>query len=164
MPAKPRSTAFEAVPDPPEASEDSEALASIDAGRLGGGAPPEAIFDRLRTKALETDRARFASLEGAELVSARGDAIELAVPAAFHAERLRARLPELEALAGELFGRPLRISVEVNGARAGRNETSESRERSRKRRQEALNSEPVNLAIELLNAEIVEIRPLGDKP
>ena len=121
----------------------------------------------LRSPAHEGPRDRpgsFREPRGRRARSVRGDAIELAVAAAFHAERLRARLPELEALGRELFGRPLRISVESDGARAGRNETSESRERSRKRRQEALNSEPVNLAIEVLNAEIVEIRPLGDKP
>ena len=49
-------------------------------------------------------------------------------------------------------------------AKAVRNEeTNQVRETSRKRRQEALNSESVNMAIEVLDAEIVEIRPLGEK-
>jgi DNA polymerase-3 subunit gamma/tau len=129
---------------------------------LGGGAPPEAIFDRFRSKALETDRSRYASLEGTELVSINGNTIALSVSAAFHAERLRARISDLEAFAGKLFGQPTKISVEIRGVQAPEEESLESREHSRKRRQQALNSEPVNLAIEILEAEIVEIRPLGD--
>jgi hypothetical protein len=129
---------------------------------LGGGASPEAIFDRLRTKALEADRSRYASLEGTELISIKGNTIELAVSAPFHAERLRSRIGDLEAFAGDLLGQPTRITVEIRGVRSHQDETQESREHSRKRRQEALNSEPVNLAIEILDAEIVEIRPLGE--
>ena len=129
---------------------------------LGGGASPEAIFDRLRAKALDADRSRYASLEGTELISIKGNTIALGVTAPFHAERLRARIDDLEAFAGKLLGQPTRISVEILTARSHQEETSESREQSRKRRQEALNSEPVNLAIEVLGAEIVEIRPLGD--
>ena len=129
---------------------------------LGGGASPEAIFDRLRAKALEADRSRYASLEGTELISIEGNTIALGVTAPFHAERLRARIDDLEAFAGELLGQPTRIIVEILTARSHQEETSESREQSRKRRQEALNSEPVNLAIEVLGAEIVEIRPLGE--
>jgi hypothetical protein len=76
---------------------------------------------------------------------------------------VRARSGELEALAKDLFGRPLRIEVEREAVKTPAQESAESRERSRRRRQEALNSEPVNLAIEVLDAEIVEIRPLGEK-
>jgi DNA polymerase-3 subunit gamma/tau len=129
---------------------------------LGGGASPEAIFDRLRAKALDADRSRYASLEGTELISIKGNTIALGVTAPFHAERLRARIDDLEAFAGQLLGQPTRITVEILTARSHQEETSESREQSRKRRQEALNSEPVNLAIEVLGAEIVEIRPLGE--
>jgi hypothetical protein len=133
-----------------------------ESSNLGGGASPEAIFDRLRAKALEADRSRYASLEGTELISIKGNTIELGVSAPFHAERLRARIHDLEAFAGHLLGQPTRITVEIRAARSHQEETSESREHSRKRRQEALNSEPVNLAIEILDAEIVEIRPLGE--
>jgi DNA polymerase-3 subunit gamma/tau len=130
---------------------------------LGGGASPEAIFDRLRAKALEADRSRYASLEGTELLSIKGNTIELGVSAPFHAERLQSRLSDLEAFAGNLLGQPTRITVEVRATQSPQGETSASREHLRKRRQEALNSEPVNLAIEILDAKIVEIRPLGEK-
>ncbi|MEZ4353231.1 MAG: DNA polymerase III subunit gamma/tau [Myxococcota bacterium] len=128
----------------------------------GGGAPPEVVFDRLRARALETDRARFASLEGARLLAIEDDTFRLGVPAAFHAERLRDRTGELEALASALFGRNVRIAVEVQPLQTAAQQNTEAREASRRRRQEALNSESVNLAIELLDAEIVEIRPLGE--
>jgi DNA polymerase-3 subunit gamma/tau len=134
----------------------------VEPSDLGGGAPPSAVFDRFRSKALEADRSRYAALEGAELLSIKGNAIELEVAAAFHAERLRARITDLEAFATKFFGQPTRITVEVRAARSPQEDDSDSREHSRKRRQEALNSEPVNLAIEVLDAEIVEIRPLGD--
>jgi hypothetical protein len=139
-----------------------EPVSQAERSTLGGGASPQAIFDRLRTKALEADRSRYASLEGTELISIKGNTIELAVSAPFHAERLRSRIGDLEAFAGNLLGQPTRITVEIRGARSQQDETQESREHSRKRRQEALNSEPVNLAIEILDAEIVEIRPLGE--
>ncbi|MEZ4278767.1 MAG: DNA polymerase III subunit gamma/tau [Myxococcota bacterium] len=129
---------------------------------LGFGERPGALFDRLRARAFEIDRARHASLEHAECVSAIGDRMRLAVSTGFHMERVRTRAAELETLAKSLFGRALKIEVELQAVRTPAQETAESRERSRRRRQEALNSEAVNLAIEILDAEIVEIRPLGD--
>lgn len=140
------------------------AAPSPEAPRLGGDAPAQARFDRLRTKALELDRSRFASLESAELIDIEGRKIRLRVPAAFHAERLRARRDELAKLAEQLFGQPTRIEVEIQPPQADRLELSESREQTRRRRQAALNSEEVNLAIEILEAKIVEIRPLGENP
>jgi len=130
---------------------------------IGGGAPPEVIFDRFRSRALDRDRSRFASLDGTRLLGIDGDRIRIGAPAAFHAERLRQRIADLEAFASELFGQPTRIEVEVAAAPSPRAESQASREQSRKQRQEALNSEAVNLAIEVLEAEIVEIRPLGEK-
>jgi hypothetical protein len=120
------------------------------------------LFDRLRAKALETDRARFASLDVARLESIRGNTIEIGVPGSFHAERIRTRIDELEGLACDLFGQPTRITVGLQDAKTAHETSFEVREASRRRRQEALNSEPVNLALEILEAEIVEIRPLGE--
>ena len=125
-------------------------------------APASALFDRLRAKALELDRARYASLEHAECLAVAGDLLRLSVATSFHAERVRARGSDLERIAKNLFGRAIRIEVELQAVKTQAEESAESRERSRRRRQEALNSEPVNLAIEILDAEIVEIRPLGD--
>jgi hypothetical protein len=134
-----------------------------EAPTIGGGAPPEVLFDRLRARALENDRARFASLEVASLAGVRGDTIELDVPGAFHAERLGSRLAELEQIARDLFGQTVHVAVRPSETRSSaRQTTALSRELARKRRQEALNSEPVNLALEILGAEIVEIRPLGE--
>jgi len=129
---------------------------------LGGGASPEVLFDRLRTQALDADRSRYACLEGAELLSLEDNTMALGVSAPFHAERLRAQLGDLEAFAANLFGQPTRITVEIRSAQADPTESVDSREYSRKRRQQALNSEPVNLAIEILGAQIIDIRPLGD--
>ena len=94
-------------------------------------------------------------------MSIEGHTIALAASAAFHVERLRSRIADLEGFAAELFAQPVKITVELNADDAQQQGTSENREHTRKRRQEALNSEPVNLAIEILDAKIVEIRPLG---
>ncbi len=163
----PTGSTFDSAPD--EAVEDSfmEPLGDepVDgaAARAGFAVSAAALFDRLRAKALAVDRARHASLEHAECVSATAGCLRLAVSTSFHAERVRTRAGELESLAKELFGRVMRIEVELQVVKTQAQDSAESRERSRRQRQEALNSEPVNLAIELLGAEIVEIRPLGEK-
>jgi len=148
-------------PAAPSSSSPSSSSTSSAAPTIGGGAPPATIFDRFRTKALELDRSKFASLDGATLVGIEGNTIRIGADAAFHVERLRGRQPELEALATKLFGKATRITVEIAVGDARREQSQASREHERRQRQEALNSEPVNLAIEVLNAEIVEIRPLG---
>ena len=161
-----------APPAPAARQQSSMGAPSIDGGApsigggaplIGGGAPPAAIFDRFRATALEKDRSHFASLDGTTLVGIEGNTIRIGAPAAFHVERLRQRSDDLEQHASALFGRPTKISIEIASGGGARTETKGSREQSRKRRQEALNSESVNLAIEVLNAEIVEIRPLGEK-
>jgi DNA polymerase-3 subunit gamma/tau len=129
---------------------------------LGGGASPEALFDRLRGKALETDRSRYASLETARLISIEGNKIVLGADVAFHAERLIARIPDLESFASDLFGQTVRITVETESVSRPQQDGRDSREHSRRRRQEALNSEPVNMALQILDAKIVEIRPIGE--
>ena len=80
---------------------------------IGGGAAPATIFDRFRAKALDLDRSKFASLDGATLVGIEGNTIRIGADAAFHVERLRSRQPELEALATKLFGKATRITVEI---------------------------------------------------
>jgi DNA polymerase-3 subunit gamma/tau len=159
-PLAPEPSPTKAAPIPPIAP--AEPAGKAEEAHLGGGASPEAIFDRFRAKALETDRSRYASLEGTELISIKGNTIALGVSAPFHLERLRSRIADLEVFAGNLLGQPTRITVEISTARSLQDESSDTKEHSRKRRQDALNSEPVNLAIEILDAKIVEIRPLGE--
>ncbi|MFO0688272.1 MAG: DNA polymerase III subunit gamma/tau [Myxococcota bacterium] len=146
--------------DEEPADDDLEALAPT-ADRVRS-ASPGALFDRLRARALELDRARHASLEHADCVAVEGNRMRITASTSFHAERLRARVGELETIAKALFGRPLQLQVEQQTVRKEDAPTAQSRERSRKQRQAALNSESVNLAIEILDAEIVEIRPLGE--
>jgi hypothetical protein len=146
-----------------EADLRDEAEFGAEVGAMATIAPPAVLFDRLRAKALELDRARHASLEHAECLAVEGNLMRLSVATSFHVERVRARGSELEVIATGLLGRVMRIQVELQAVKTQAEESAESRERSRRQRQEALNSEPVNLAIEILDAEIVEIRPLGDK-
>ncbi|MBK7951043.1 MAG: DNA polymerase III subunit gamma/tau [Deltaproteobacteria bacterium] len=142
--------------------DDDDLQALVPAPDPAHGASPGALFDRLRARALGLDRARHASLEHADCAAVDGHRMRIAASTSFHAERLKARVGELEAIAKALFGRPMQIQIEQQAVRKEAAPTAQSRERSRKRRQEALNSESVNLAIEILDAEIVEIRPLGE--
>jgi len=166
-PRSPEPGAASALPPEPsrfdEANSSSGPVGAANEGpTIGGGAAPTALFDRFQAKALDTDRSRFASLDGTSLVAIEGNTIRIGAPAAFHAERLRQRVEDLETLATDLFGQVVRISVEIATSKTPRSEHDQSRENSRKRRQEALNSESVNMAIDVLDAEIVEIRPLGE--
>ncbi|MCP4907880.1 MAG: DNA polymerase III subunit gamma/tau [bacterium] len=166
-PARPAEKAAATAPPPEperldETGKEPTAPGSTAPPTIGGGAAPAALFDRFREKALDNDRSRFASLDGTSLVAIEGNTIRIGAPATFHAERLRQRIDDLETLATNLFGQTTRITVEIAAATTARTGNGESREKSRKQRQEALNSESVNLAIEVLDAEIVEIRPLGE--
>ena len=130
--------------------------------RDSGCPPVRSSTDCVRRRSRSTARGTRAS-STPSVFRRSGGCLRLAVSTSFHAERVRARVGELEALAKDLFGRVMRIEVELQAVKTQAQESAESRERSRRRRQEALNSEPVNLAIEILDAEIVEIRPLGEK-
>jgi hypothetical protein len=125
-------------------------------------ATPALLFERLRARALEVDRARHASLEHAECIGIEGQRMRILVATSFHTERVRSRCAELEAMATALFGRPMRLQVDLRPATQAA-ESADQRERARQQRQRALNSDAVNLAIEILDAKLVEIKPLGER-
>ena len=88
--------------------------------------------------------------------------VRIRVPEAFAARRLRERQSDVDALAARFFGRAMRVVIEDARARprrAGRRRASD--DVARQRRQEALNDPAVGRALEILGADIVEIRPLG---
>jgi DNA polymerase-3 subunit gamma/tau len=150
----------------------------------GAGAPPEAeaprsslagvspaiVFDRLRNLAIERNRGLFASLEGGRILDQSAGRVRIAVTSAFHAERLRAKIDELNSVCTAFYGDPTEADVisgdgaQSDGSNAARaNSVANRRESERLLRQQALNHPAVNTALDVLEGEIVEIRPLGER-
>ena len=135
-------------------------------------APLDEVFDQIRRLALERDRGAFASLEGGRLVERSANHVEVAVRSAFQAQRLRERTRELEEVCEQVFGTPTRVEFssldapaeEPTGPAPDANPDSGrqgARERTRQIRQAALQNEAVNTALEVLEAQIVDIAPHG---
>jgi len=162
---------------PPAAGGPAPAAGGSERPRSGGGtrrsesaiadspqaAPPAAVLDRLRAFARAAEPSIFAALDGAELIERSDEQLRIRVPEPFAARRLRERQSALDALAASFFGRATRVLIEdapaagaalVPGA-------APSGEAARQRKQEALNDPAVGRALEILGADIVEIRPLG---
>jgi DNA polymerase-3 subunit gamma/tau len=125
-------------------------------------APAAVVFDRLRGLAGERNRTLAAAMEGGRLVERSEAALRFAVPHAFAAQRLNDRRGALEALCAHFFGRPMQVEIQAESgtASAGGAGAADS-EAVRLLRQEALNDPGVAAALDVLEGEIVEIRPLG---
>jgi DNA polymerase-3 subunit gamma/tau len=128
-------------------------------------APSGVVFDRLRGFVRERSHGIFAALEGGAVRAQQDGALTLAIPAGFSARRLQEKGEELDALASEFFGAPTRVLIEdASTASAADARATTSDEATRQRRQAALNDDGVARTLEILDAEIVEIRPLGTTP
>jgi DNA polymerase-3 subunit gamma/tau len=127
------------------------------------------VFDQLRTLAKKENRGLFTSLDSCRLREQRPDHLRLTTSSHFHAKRLRGSVESLEAICSRFFGQPTRVEIAVepdgsgNGDAASAERSIPQREDERRRRQEALNNPRINAALEVLQAEIVEIRPLGGR-
>ena len=126
------------------------------------GAPLPVVFDRLRGFAGKRSPGLFAALEGGHLMECGEDRLRIAIPQRFSAQRLGDRLEALEALCSELFGRTLKVEIECEeDGSAPDGAAARDPESVRRLRQDALNDPGVLTALEILEGEIVEIRPLG---
>ena len=123
-------------------------------------APLDVVFERLRAFAGREHPGLGAALEGGRLLERRADALRLAVPRGFAERRLRDRAESLEALCASFFGRPMRVEIESEGDASEPNGGRDP-ERIRQLRQDALQDPGVAAALEVLDGEVVEIRPLG---
>ncbi len=142
------------------------------AGPVKSAAPPEdatpaVVLDRLRAFGKKRGCGLLASLDGAELLERRPGYLKLAVPTGFHRERLQDRVADLGELCADFFGTQTQIEITSPAAAEDgerpRSPSAPQRELERQRRREALNHPSVNVALDVLAAEIVEIRPLGGK-
>jgi DNA polymerase-3 subunit gamma/tau len=156
-----------ARPAPPAASIAAPAEPEIEPELEAEAGPPPApldqVFDRLRAFAQEANRGLFAALEGGRLVARTEETLRIALPSAIAVRRLEARSGELAAVCERFFGRALRVVLEVEGAASALAPRAAGPDPlAQRRRQEALNHPAVNDALEILQGEIVEIRPLGE--
>jgi DNA polymerase-3 subunit gamma/tau len=125
-------------------------------------APAAVVFDRLRGLARERNRTLAAAMEGGRLIERSENALRFAVPHAFAAQRLNDRREALEALCTHFYGRPMQVEIQAeSGGASGGSAGAPDPEAVRRLRQDALNDPGVAAALELLDGEIVEIRPLG---
>jgi len=131
-------------------------------------AHPAVVLDRLRGFMRESHPGLVAALEGGKLLERSDQELRFFTPEPFAAKRLSDRLESLEAVCAEFFGRPMRVRIEtsppdaeaVNSEPAGA-KSALTGEALRELRQRALKHPAVNRAVEILDAEIVEIRPTG---
>ena len=131
----------------------------------GIGAPVDVVADRLRGRARETEPKLFAILQGVRLVAREPGLLRFEAPNEFALRRVRDRASAIERLCGEFFGEPTRIeATEAQTASQARATATRPHEDARRLRQVALNHPQVNSALEILQADIVEIRPLGSAP
>lgn len=128
-----------------------------------GELPREAVFDRLRVFAQRENRGLFAALEGGRMSHWDGERLRVVVQSGIAARRLFERRADLAAVCERFFDRPVRVELEIESddsdlVARGRQASLET---GTARRREALNHPAINAALEILDAEIVEIRPLG---
>jgi DNA polymerase-3 subunit gamma/tau len=130
-------------------------------------APPEAVFDRLRALAAREPGGLYGALEGARIAERSAQGLRLRVPRRFSAQRLRDRIGPLEALCERCFGERVRVVIECEEElrESGASEAPRAEQEAlRQLRQAALAHPGVNAALELLEGEVVEIRPLRPPP
>ena len=89
------------------------------------------------------------------------DHLVLAAPNRFSAQRLETRREAVESLCAELFGRPMRVQIELREPDGAFAERDADRSDARAARQRALAHPSVVRALEVLEGEIAEIRPVG---
>jgi len=131
-------------------------------------AHPAVILDRLRGFMREEHPGLAAALEGGKLLERDDQRIRVFIQEPFAAQRLRDRTESLEAACAKFFGHPIRVQIESAkaDAEAGSEAATNSRaalssDALRELTQRALKNPAVNRAVEILDGEIVEIRPAG---
>jgi DNA polymerase-3 subunit gamma/tau len=127
-------------------------------------APLPVVFDRLRAFVRERNPGIYSALDGGRILARDDGSLRIGLPAAFAARRLRDKAEPLAALASEFFGAPVRVEAvdeSVSEPATAANGGDAGGDGVRRRRQQALNDDGIARALDILDGEIVEIRPLG---
>ena len=146
-------------PGPPPPAEAAAPAESV------GTAPLPVVFDRLRERVRERNPGIHAALDGGRLARMEEGLLEIEHPERFSSSRLAEKRAFIEEVASEMFGRPTRVEVQRAGEADAESDTEKGRfdpEATRQIRADALNDPGIGRALEILGAEIVEIRPLGN--
>lgn len=166
------STPLAAAPVAPEPTPEPEAPAAPAAtsGNAAAGAPLATAFDRLCAFGQDINRGLFAALESGELLEQTAELVRIGLRSSTAARRLENRTQELEEVCAQFFGHPIRVTIEELGRNAEApkqgSQTGPSPEvaaNARRQRQEALQHPAVNDALDVLRAEILEIRPSAER-
>ncbi len=134
-------------------------------GEGGIEAHPAVVIDRLRAFIRTDHPGLYAALEGARLEAAGDQHYALSVPETFAAQRLRDRIEALESVCAEFFGHPARLEIRSDQGEPAADDAAHadreahSGEAMRQLRQRALHHPAISRAVEILDAEITEIRP-----
>ena len=105
----------------------------------------------------------FAVLQATRLTAREPGRLCIEAPSSFNRQRLEDKREALESICSKFFGTATRVEISESAAAAG-SDGKLHHEESRRFRQEALNHPLVNTALQVLQANIVEIRPLGGRP
>ncbi len=131
-------------------------------------AHPAVVVDRLRGFIGKKHPGLVAALEGGKLLECDDKHVRVFIPEPFAAQRLQDRLESLEAACAKFFGHPIRVQIETTEADAEAEsgaatdaKAALTGEALRELTQRALKNPAVNRAVEILDGEIIEIRPTG---
>jgi len=165
-----RPPASEAADPPPAPGTPAPATPAPAEGADRDGAPLATVFDRLRAFGQERNRGLFAALEGGRLLERDAGTLRVGLTSSTAVRRLERRTDEIEAVCTEFFGQPMRIrwqdlTREADAPEAGAGGSSEPDPAgtARRQRQDALQHQAVNDALEVLRAEILEIKPNAER-
>ena len=127
------------------------------------------VFDRLKVFTQKRDGSLFGALDDGQLLDQRPGYVKLGLSVRFHVKRLQDRGAEVEAACSAFFGERTKVEIVHTPLAGGQGATPASanqpaREAERVRRSTALNHPSINVALEVLEGEIVEIRSLGGGP
>jgi len=74
-------------------------------------------------------------------------------------------MDKMSEICERFFGQPVKVTIEAQEDPSASNaDDSSERESDRQRRKNALDHPAINTALQELDAQILEIRPLGEKP
>ena len=155
----------EATATQPVVDATTPAVTPAKAAVIESDASLDEVFDRLRAFAQNQNRGLFASLEGGKLLEHQDSRLCIGVSNAFHSQRLIDRISEVDAICERFFGHRMKIEIRALGGGAKSLSSPENdRESIRRYRKNALENKAINMALKELDAQLVEIRPLGAKP
>lgn len=155
----------------PEGASEPEMAVATSAPAFDGEASLDTIFDRLRAFGQDRNRGLFAALEGGRLLDRSAGKLRIGISSSTAVRRLDQRTGELEDICTEFFGESVRIQlVALPGAGGKATPAVQTADNepdvaaaARKQRQDALQHEAVNDALEVLRAEILEIKPNAER-